>query len=712
MLRKLILLFFLVSLSQLLPAQSDFELVKQRVFDEMLKMPVDDNRIAELVTGIGEDGRWPDINYVDLSNTGFENANHLRKTMAMSVAYNTKSSEFYHQKKMSSLINKSVAVWCESDYICENWWFNQIFTPQTLASVLLLMEDQIDPEVVERARPIMHRANLDAPGARPGGDRIKIGGIAAKIRLVVGDENGFAEIMSVINDEIKFSTGNRGMQQDYSFHHRVDRVNTTYSYGGSYASAFAEWAYYVAGTAFAFSDEKIRQLVDYYLDGICKQQVYGIYTDKGVYNRGISRKERFGPAGTSIPERLLTATDYRKEELEEIIRLREGTSEPGSSFCKFFWQTEHFVFQRPHFYTSVRMYSLRNRNMEEPYNSEGLKNHHKGDGANFLSLQGDEYLNIWPVYDWQKIPGSTVLQKEELPAPSEIQKDGLTGFVGAVTNGLYGAVGFDFISPHDFIKARKSWFFFDNEYVCLGAGIEANSGFPVVSTLNQTLLEGDVKFRSNGTELTLSSGDHELNEVNWVFHNGVGYIFPEPLSIHVSNKAQSGSWFEISKQWSSAREPVQKDVFSLWMDHGVRPQGRRGGLRHESMVARDVTYQYMVVPGVGSDALNEERGIDILANNRHVQAVIHRELGIIQAILYKAGTLKVSENIGFALDSPGAVMLKIVDDLVKEITVSDPSRLLSHLHMKVSGLEENQMNDLSIDLPTGFFAGQSVIIRY
>ncbi len=501
------------------------------------------------------------------------------------------------------------------------------------------------------------------------------------------------------------------MQHDFSFHHRVDRVNTTYSYGGSYASVFAEWAFYVSGTGYAYSEDKIKQLVDYYLDGICKQQVFGIYTDKGVINRDISRKESFSTSGTIIPERLLIASNYRQEELEEIISLREGRSNPQASFCKFFWQTEHFVFQRPNFYTSVRMYSVRNRNMESAYNSEGLKNHHKGDGANFLSISGDEYLNIWPVYDWQKIPGSTVLQKSKLPSPSEVQKDGLTGFVGAVTNGLYGAVGFDFISPHDFIKARKAWFFFDEEYICLGAGIEANSRFPVVTTVNQTLLEGDVMVGSDLTEKRLSPGDHELNRVSWVLHNGVGYLFSQPMNIHVSNRAQSGSWFDINKQWSSSKDPVEKDVFNLWIDHGIRPQGRPGGLNHESMISRDVTYQYMVVPSANLSEINKERDVEILANNRHVQAVFHKELGLVQAILYRADTLLVSDQVEFSLDSPGAVMLKIENDVVKEITVSDPSRLLSKLHMKITGVNADQIKELNIDLPSGFYAGQSVVLK-
>jgi len=42
-------------------------------------------------------------------------------------------------------------------------------------------------------------------------------------------------------------------------------------------------------------------------------------------------------------------------------------------------------------------------------------------------------------YDWQKIPGTTVVQKPSLPPETEIQKRGLTEFVGAVTNGKMGA---------------------------------------------------------------------------------------------------------------------------------------------------------------------------------------------------------------------------------------------------------------------------------
>lgn len=113
---------------------------------------------------------------------------------------------------------------------------------------------------------------------------------------------------------MKFSTGERGIQQDFSFHHRPDRVNNTDSYGyGKFANAYGEWSWYVADTKYKFSKEKMNLLVDYYLDGIYKQMVYGVYEDVGVRNRDVtSKRNGVAPKGTLEIERILISTDYRK----------------------------------------------------------------------------------------------------------------------------------------------------------------------------------------------------------------------------------------------------------------------------------------------------------------------------------------------------------------------------------------------------------------
>ena len=81
------------------------------------------------------------------------------------------------------------------------------------------------------------------------------------------------------------------------------------------------------------------------------------------------------------------------------------------------------------------------------------------------------------------IPGTTVVHKPGPPHWDEIVKKGRKAFVGGLTDGEYGAAVFDFESPRDPLKARKSWFFFDDEYVCLGSGItsKADLTLPLVS---------------------------------------------------------------------------------------------------------------------------------------------------------------------------------------------------------------------------------------
>ena len=94
--------------------------------------------------------------------------------------------------------------------------------------------------------------------------------------------------------------------------------------------------------------------------------------------------------------------------------------------------------------------------MEEPYNGEGLTNHYRADGANYISVDGNEYFDFAPVCNFRKIPGTTVVQADTMPNENQIQKDGLTDFVGGVTDGLFGAAVFDFKSPHNPLSAKKS----------------------------------------------------------------------------------------------------------------------------------------------------------------------------------------------------------------------------------------------------------------
>lgn len=716
-------------------AQSDFEKIKGRIFESLLKPKVDDSRVAYIMQTFNKNGTWSGINYKDVSRTGFEHRNHYYNMIVLAQAYNKKSSKYYKSKKVKKTIELALKNWVDNDYICDNWWHNQIGTPNGLVTLMLLIGDELPKEIVNKAQPIIGRANVNAPGARPGGDRIKIAGIEAKNMLFIGNKEKFGELLKVIEGEIKFVEWigmkygysfrtvkggfenrlpeGRGIQYDNSFHHRTDGVNNILSYGLGYANAFVEWAFYTKGTKYAFSDGKLNQLIDYFLDGICKTAVYGKFPDAGAKNRSISRKGALKPFGAEMAERLLSTTTYRDKEIQEIVNIRNEGITPTLSHATFFWDSEHFAFQRPDFFTSVRMYSTRVHNMEQPYNSEGLLNHYRGDGANHVSVTGDEYYDIWPVFDYQKVPGATIMQRTKMPPPNEIQKLGLTDFVGAVTDGLYGAVAFDFKSPHDPLVARKAWFFFDEEFVCLGTGISCkNNKLPVVTTLNQCLLRGDVVISKGNIKSKINNGENNFENPDWIFHDGIGYVFPEPTSVNLKNSEATGSWWLINKHSFSPKEEVKLDVFKLWIDHGVKPS--------------DETYQYIVVPAttIGKlDSITSKNNITILSNTPEIQAVIHDGLKMFQAVFYKAGEIQVTENLRLTCDNPCILMLKMQGQKPIQISVADPNREMEKIHLSLSSKIENEDDDIkafwndddkvseiSIDLPQGVYAGKSVTV--
>ena len=102
----------------------------------------------------------------------------------------------------------------------------------------------------------------------------------------------------------------------------------------------------------------------------------------------------------------------------------------------------------------------------------------------------------------------------------------------------------------------------------------------------------------------LPNGNRALDDVKWVYQDKIGYIFPEPATINLSNQIEQGRWSDITDQKNISREIVSERVFMLWFDHGNRPS--------------NASYQYIVVPDVSEQELKEtssnNRNIEIISN--------------------------------------------------------------------------------------------------
>ncbi|MCF2494145.1 polysaccharide lyase family 8 super-sandwich domain-containing protein [Dyadobacter chenhuakuii] len=652
---------------------ADLEKIRKRILDDLLEPPVRVQQIAALINTQKQDGTWPDINYTDVSRTGFEHSEHLKNMLELARAFKKPGSAFLHKAEVKKAVSNALDFWLVHDFICENWWWNEMGTPQLMINILLVMDEELTENQKKEGVRIAGRANLEASGARPGGDLIQIAGMRGKQALFQRNPEVLGHVMEVMVSEIKVSTG-RGLKPDLSFHHRTDNVISTLAYGTGYANAFAYWAVKTEGTKYRLPDEPMKLLVDYFLDGVCQSHAFGKYPDPGAENRGITRKGALKPAGPELAENLLAATSYRKAELENIIRIRKGEAKPNLRKDYYFWHSHYYTHQRPGYYASVRMHSKRAANMEQPHNEEGLKSHHYGDGSNFITRTGHEYDQIFPVWDWQKVPGTTVLQKPELPHWKELAKQGINAFTGGVTDQRYGAAAFDFASVHDPLKAKKAWFFFDKEYVALGAGVTSNAEYNVVTTLNQSLLSGQVSAGVGGKTLTLEKGAHKLDKASWLHHDSTAYIFTEPLRLDVSNQQQTGSWRQINHHTWATDEKINKDVFKAWLDHGSKPT--------------DAGYNYIVVPGIGATEISTYRQrlpVQVIANSSQMQAVRHIGLGVVQIVFYEPGTIQLTEGLSVKAKEACMVMLQLTANQIAKITLSDPAGNHAQLHLEVSG---------------------------
>ena len=649
---------------------ADLDLVRERIIADLVAPAVSADQINKLTTTIKPDGTWPGIDYKDVSRTGFEHRIHLENMVNLSRAVR-KNNDAAAKKAVSAALD----FWIKNDFICQNWWWNEMGTPNLMINTLLLLDENLTEKQRIAGQKIARRANLETFGARPGGDLIQIAGMLGKQALFARQPDTLERVVKVMASEIKISN-ERGLQPDLSFHHRTDNVISTLSYGSGYASAFSYWAAKTVGTKYALPQEALKLLTDYYLDGICASMAFGKFPDPGAKNRDVSRRQSFEAAGTELPENLLKASTYRAKELKELVKLRKSDALTAKSRDRFFWHSEYYTSQRPNYFASVRMHSSRQNNMEQPHNEEGLKNHHYGDGSTWITVTGKEYVNIYPAWDWQKIPGATIVQQPALPHWNQLAKKGLTDFVGGVTDGKYGAAAFDFASVHDPLKARKSYFFFDKEMVCLGSAIQSKAEYPVVTTVNQCLLNGELVVQTPEGQQRPAKGKHALNNVSWVWHDQVAYIFPEPVDLTCSNTTASGSWRSITHQAWATDEPVQKDIFCLWLDHGPRPT--------------QASYTYIVVPAIDAAKVSnfsKNSRVEILSNTAALQAV--RNKTFTQVVFYEAGEIKLANDISIKAASPCMVMAEMKGKNIKQVTVADPTRKLGSLQLTITRSEEH-----------------------
>ena len=198
--------------------------------------------------------------------------------------------------------------------------------------------------------------------------------------------------------------------------------------------------------------------------------------------------------------------------------------------------------------------------------SQGIKSEHFADGVVNLYYTGREYDDIFPVWDWQRLPGITCEQHIPLLPCNYDFKVKSSNFVGGVSNSEHGAAAMHLMSHN--LSSLNSWFFFGDFYVAMGTNISCTSGNPVYTSLANRLLDGNVTVRVAGVAapITLKEGNYKYSlgdsiakdRLLWVHHGNTGYF---PLrsdghglggnvefllsTMYVNNMPRTGDWSSI-----------------------------------------------------------------------------------------------------------------------------------------------------------------------
>jgi chondroitin AC lyase len=676
-----------------------------------------DAQIPDILKLLDERGRFTDLKYQykEFNKGGTLNP-HLFRTQALARAWARKDGKYSGNNDIRDKAFLALRGWLEEDPKDGNWWQRTIGWPSRAWRPLIILREELkreDPKLLASWIDYLMQSWKRKGMSGANGTDVQVITLAAG--ALAGDYHVMKAAVDKSRDEFRFVTGSEeGVYSDGSFaqHNGGGRQLYFNGYGHMYITGFLRIGPLVKDTSLALTEENTAAIQDYFLKGV-RHVTYGPeYLDILVGGRGFGVRDSV-PTGSSYAGRVkqfIALDPPRKDELQELYdRLSgaEGARQPTAN--KMFWHADFMTHMRPDYYVSVRGTSTRTVGNESG-NDQGLKNCHMGDGVNMVWHHGDEYREILPFWDWQRLPGTTVEQRKgKLPLVNWGRgAAGGTDFAGGVSDGRYGAYAFIFDEGgvNANVDAYKATFFFDNEYVALGAGIIApNAEYPVVTTVNQTLHKGPFWV---GNKNGISSHEEEavsLAPGDWVNHYDTGYIMLDiggNASARVAE--QTGNWKMLYS--SKSAEPVTGSVFSLSIDHG-------------KSIEKPVTYAYVVAPGKKAESMPEytaELPVEILANTSAVQAVRHKDLGITSIIFYKPGSVMIAKSETITSDRVACVMLRQKDDEI-HLSVATPLYKKETVTLTIPGLyrgegviqkKDERCSEVVVELHGGDDAGRTV----
>lgn len=664
------------------------------------------------------DGSFPDLDYRSQDLNTWDPGTHVQRLADLTAILYTPTNPLYHNPEWMEKLRLSTEFWVAGNFVNPGWWWNERGVTTRFQNMCVFdisdlgLKEETYETVMKRSvaygdaqpqrfdwhakekgesysalRP--YYGTGSGPATRVGGT---LKGLGTDLSLTQEEKDTLVrECLDGLSYELSLEmyaphynpTGResfsytQSIKADKSYHEHGNQHLTT-TYGASMLTELYLALQYTNGCGMLLTEEGAIGLRDVLLDGFR-------YFWKNNYSTWTTGARDFSISSSGYSSTLIKAKlffcDYlleyfpqldRRDELLDYRRMVSMAGQ-GDHFdgTRFFWQSDLLSHHRAeqNFLFSVQGVSDRIETPETT-NNAGLQNLYMANGCYEILKTGKEYWGLAPVLNWRKLPGITVAQDEEFDLEVPASRMGTTSFCGGLSDGEYGFSTYDM--SEDEVTAKKSWFCFDDEIVCLGAGVTSSNPNEVFTTFNQVRLNGDViTDKGKITDPFIS-----LSGCKWILHDGIGYV-PQLISgeqtIEIEMGEKSGSWNSVNAE-KSAEDIVTHNVFLAGINHGAQPEGE--------------VYHYAILPDTDEARIKEyveNVPYTVVENTSGQQSVYHKDAGVFMAVFHEAGTVTAPSGQSIKVDVPCAVMLRTYKDGSYQVTASNPNSRELTINVELSG---------------------------
>jgi len=649
--------------------------------------------------------------YANLTTDSSDITGTYSRLRIMALAYSVKDSALEGNTGLRAAIFNGLD-WMHTNHynpssvIFDNWFDFEIATPLLLNDITTLLYSNLTPAQVSNYMGAVNHftptpfdssitTNLTAA------NKIWQSLVVAVRGAIVQDSNKIALARAALSDVFPYVTENDGFYRDGSFvFHRFFPYNA--GYGVELLDSMGAIMQLLSGSTWAITDPAHTNVFRWVRDsfqpffarGAAMEMVDGRYHTRNGdgHERGqemlgaILRVAQVAPpaeaaAFKSFAKGVILSDTYRNFLTAQSPPYNvwasaavNDTNLPAPAVTtehRQFPGMDRVVHHTPDWTFGLSMSSSRIGNYEST-RGENLKGWYTGEGMTYIYNRdlGQYSDQFWSTVDPYRMPGTTVdlFTRSNGSGDSYRSPNNQTG--GASILGLYGVSAMHLNTWVSTLSARKSWFVFDNEIVCVGNSVsssETNSGVETIIENRRLGLYGHNALTVNGATKPSGPGWCEsMAGTSWAHLAGsvngsdIGYFFPSGTTVKALRESRSGAMKEVNTTYGSTTKHT-RHYLTMLVDHGTNPSNG--------------SYSYVLLPGLsasGVAAYAASPDITILQNNSTATAVRENRLGLLGINHWRDTSNQVS-GAGISFSHKAAAILKN-DGTVLDIGVSDPTQ--------------------------------------